>query len=263
VGDPLGIFGGPPMVPPWAVPFGLHPPYPGGSFDEYLDPRSPYYRPDVAAAVLAPPAAREPQISPDELDTARREQGVRAGDLVARFLRAVDPGRAVSVPVLAWDEDVPPRRRTLRERWEGTGSFFASMTPATTARRHLYADGHYVYQRADRDPSDPPQTGKVQVIVFATGQVGVTVQGTCYAGGMLHRGHEVAGYEEMADLRERPDDYLPMVYVAGPDMHPGELPFYRGDHETAGPWPGRGHNHRELDDAVAWLARLLDRYLSG
>ncbi len=259
MGDPLGIFGGAPMVPPWAARFGLHPPYPGGSFDEYLDPRSPYYRADVAAAVLSPPAPREPQLSAEALDAARRRQGVRAGELVAGFLREVDPRRAMPVPVLAWDEDVPPRRRTLRERWYGSGSFFTTTTSPTTERRHLCADGYYLYQREDRDPSDPPQTGKVQVILFTTGQVGVTVEGTCFASGMLYRGHEVVGYEETADLPQRADGYLPLVYVAGSNMHPGELAFYRGDHETAGPWPGRGRTLRELDDAVSWLARLLER----
>lgn len=65
--DPLG-HGQPgyeaqmPLTPPWAAAYGLHPPYPGGSFDEYLDPQSRYYRADIVAALLdSPPAGPTPK----------------------------------------------------------------------------------------------------------------------------------------------------------------------------------------------------------
>lgn len=73
--DPLGVFGGMPLVPPWAVPFGLQPPYPGGSFDEYLDPHSPHYRADVVAA-LTEARRREEQARAERREIEEREAAV-------------------------------------------------------------------------------------------------------------------------------------------------------------------------------------------
>jgi hypothetical protein len=85
--DPLGIHGGLPLVPPWAVPFGLQPPYPGGSFDEYLDPGSRYYRPDVVAAL------REQQRRAVEVRRAEDAARERAVGLHRERLAAVEAAK--------------------------------------------------------------------------------------------------------------------------------------------------------------------------
>lgn len=208
-----------------------------------------------------PPPVPRPEVPPDVLDEARRRQGVAAAELVASFLGTIDPGRVASVPVDSWDVAVPPRRRTLSERWNGKTSIWKMNTDATTRREHDYAEGFYVYRRLDRDTSDPPVTGKVELIVFTTGQVGIAATGSCHPGPAPSHEHEdfrLARFEKLGGPARPPlDGVRPRVYVAGPEMHPGELPFYRGHGPTAGPWPGRGRTHDELDEAVRWLSEQL------
>jgi hypothetical protein len=94
-GDPLDYFGVgqprplEPVVPPWAVPFGLQPPYPGGSFDEYLDPASRHYRPDVVAA-LTEHRKRHEQAQ-EGARIAREQEAASFRARIAAVETAIDP----------------------------------------------------------------------------------------------------------------------------------------------------------------------------
>jgi hypothetical protein len=109
--DPLGIYGGMPLVPPWAVQFGLHPPYPGGSFDEYLDPSSRFYRPDVVTALMtvrrqeAEAEQARRRVEEDEAAEHRRhrEAALAARDPLERAAELVQLRSLSSVSDLLWD----------------------------------------------------------------------------------------------------------------------------------------------------------------
>jgi hypothetical protein len=108
--DPLGHFHGRPTVPPWAVRFGLHPPYPGGSFEEYLDPRSPHFRADVVAALDADRRrAEQERAAADEAEQRaaafyrERFASIAAtDDLVERARQVVEVG-AMCASSLIWE----------------------------------------------------------------------------------------------------------------------------------------------------------------
>lgn len=72
------------MGPPWAVRLGLHPPYPGGSFDAYLDPDSRYYRADAATA-FAPWRGAQHAAEAEYREARERSERARADEADRRW----------------------------------------------------------------------------------------------------------------------------------------------------------------------------------
>ncbi len=96
-GDPLGIFSGHPLVPPWAARYGLNPP-PSGVFEDYLDPESPFFRPDVAGVVMT---ARRAYIEAQRAEDERRrrataERARHRAEASIVLSRTSDPHEAVA-----------------------------------------------------------------------------------------------------------------------------------------------------------------------
>ncbi len=177
MGDPLGMFGGSPQVPPWAVPFGLHPPFPGGTFDLYLDPRSSYYRADVAAHLRSKQEARA-QFDADAQTQARARESAAA----ERERQLAEANRRAAAETLRQLRD-HAAKLSLSELGNCWRHYYV---PATHAAWRLSEINRQVSFRQDRYLHKVPRAGTVARCLWAESGETIDVyidgyQGLCVA----------------------------------------------------------------------------------